>query len=411
MNGRRRVVITGMGVVSPLGNDLASFRQRLFAGHCAIGPQRRLPPEWPEQDGQPCEILVAQAPAPELGELPPSLNPALLDDFAVFALAAAAEAVRDSGPDNLAALRRRAAVVLGAAVGGDGARNTGTYRAYMLGRKPHPNTVVRAMANCAASAVSVAHGITGPCFSVNSACASASHAIAQATWMIRGGAVDIALAGGSESLPSFSLYRAWQSMRVLSHSGCRPFAADRDGLVLGEGAGVVVLEDYQAARARGATIYAEIVGCGLNADAVDMVQPDAERMQEAMLAALAEGDYRPAEVDHINAHGTGTRLNDLAEAQAIAALLGAAVARVPVAACKSLFGHCIGAAGALELIATALSLHHRCVPPTFRGPRDPDCPLMLVADQPLQRELKLALTHSFGFGGLNAVLALAHHPP
>ncbi len=197
-------------------------------------------------------------------------------------------------------------------------------------------------------------------------------------------------------------------MRVLSHSGCRPFAADRDGLVLGEGAGVVVLEEYHAARMRGAPIYAEIVGCGLNADAADMVQPDPDRMLEAMLSALAEGGYGPDDIDHINAHGTGTRLNDLAEAQAIARLLGRAVADVPVAACKSLFGHCIGAAGALELIACVLSMQLGCVPPTFRGPPDPACELFLVADRPLYRDLNLALTQSFGFGGLNAVLALAH---
>jgi len=396
-----------MGVVSPLGNSLTVFSERLFAGNSAIGQVRRQPPEWPEREGRPIEILAAQAPPPVLAELPPSLNPSLLDDFAVFALAAAAQAVSDSGEANLAALRRRAAVVLGSAVGGDGARNIATYRAYVLDRKPHPNTVVRAMANGAASAVAVAHGLTGPCFSINSACASASHAIAQAAWMLRAGTVDLALAGGSESLPSFSLYRSWQSMRVLSHTGCRPFAADRDGLVLGEGAGVVVLEEYEAARQRGAPIYAEIVGCGLNADAADMVQPDPTRMYEAMLTALEEGGFAPADVDHINAHGTGTRLNDLAEARAIAHLLGPAVADVPVAACKSLFGHCIGAAGALELIATVLTLQNRCVPPTFSGPPDPDCGLFLVADQPLHRDINLALTHSFGFGGLNAVLALA----
>jgi len=406
MSGLRRVVVTGMGVVSSLGNCLDTFSQHLFSGHSGIALCQRHGPEWPQKGDAPFEFLVGQAQKPVLEDLPPHLSPQLLDDFSVFALSAANQAVQHAGLPPLKEQGARTAVVMGSGIGGDTARNLGTYRAYVLDRKPHPYTVVRAMANAAASAISVVHGITGPTFSINSACASAGHAIAQGRAMIRAGMADVVLAGGSETLPSYSLYRAWQSMRVLSQNGCHPFATERNGMVLGEGAGVVVLESYEAARQRGATVYAEITGCGINADATDMVQPNTQRMAEAMKAALDEGGHLPAEVDHINAHGTGTKLNDLAEAKAIHQLLGNRTSDVPVSACKSLLGHTIGAAGALECIATVLTLFHGCAPPTLMGQIDPDCALF-QPQKAIHRDFTLALSNSFAFGGLNAVLALS----
>ena len=263
------------------------------------------------------------------------------------------------------------------------------------------------MANANTSAVTMDLGLRGPAFTVSSACSSASHAIGQALWMLRNGVAEAAVAGGSEAPLSYANLRAWEALRVVSPDTCRPFSADRSGMVLGEGAAMLVLEPLEAARARGATVYAELAGVGMSADAGHLTTPSVEGASAAMRAALADARLDPAEVGYVNAHGTATQINDPMEAEALRAVLGDRLARVPVSSTKSMHGHTLGAAGAVEAAATVLALHHGVLPPTANFTElDPACaPLDVVANEARETQAEAALSNSFAFGGLNAVLA------
>ena len=225
--------------------------------------------------------------------------------------------------------------------------------------------------------------------------------------LLRAGMADVAVTGGAEASLSFGALKGWEAMRVASSDTCRPFSKDRSGMVLGEGAAVLVLETEEHARRRGAEVLAELAGVGMGADAGDITAPDPQGAARAMRAALADARLSPDEVDYVNAHGTATAANDVAEAQAIHAVFGARAARLPVSSSKSLFGHALGAAGALEAVATVLALRHGIVPPTanFTGP-DPACPVDAVPNTAREMPVRVALSNSFAFGGLNAVLAL-----
>ena len=327
------------------------------------------------------------------------------DPFAQFALAAAAEALRQAELSGAVA-GPRTAVVMGTAVGGETTRDTEARRLYREGcARVDPFAVPKVMPNAAASRVAMAHGVTGPVFAVTSACASATHAIGLAFGMVRAGMVETAIAGGSEACLTYETFKAWEALRVLAPDCCRPFSRGRRGLVLGEGAGVLVLEEADRARARGAEIVAELAGFGMSSDAGDMLRPDVEGPVRAMRAALEDGRVSIEQVDHINAHGSGTRANDVTEARAIARVFGDHSGRIAVTSTKAVHGHALGATGALEAIATAQAVRNGLVPPiaNYLG-RDPECDLDLVTGRPRRMSIHAALSNSLAFGGLNAVL-------
>jgi nodulation protein E len=249
-------------------------------------------------------------------------------------------------------------------------------------------------------------GITGPVYTVSTACASSNHAIGLAFQMVRGGMVDLAIAGGSDAPFSLGLLKAWDAMRVVAPDTCRPFSHDRRGLILGEGGAMLVLEPLEAAQARGARTSVEIAGFGMSADAHHITQPSSEGPAQAMRAALEDGALHPDQIGYINAHGTGTSLNDVTETRAIRQLFGRHADRIAVSATKSMHGHALGAAGALEAIATIQALTTGVVPPTanYTGP-DPECDLDVVPNCSRNLAVECALSNSFAFGGLNAVLA------
>lgn len=393
----RRVVITGRGTVNPLGADVPSTLAAMADGTCAIGTLTC-------QDADRLSIQIgaevrgfepaAHFDKPQLG---------LLDRFAQFALVAAREAMTDAAitltPD-------RTAVIMGTSGGGFGTQND-AYRAVFQDGKSrvHPFTVPRLMANAAASHISMGIGVTGPTYTVSTACASSNHAIGQAYQMIASGMVEAALAGGAEAMLSFGGIKAWEGLRVLSPTGCRPFCSTRDGMVQGEGAAVFVLEDRDAALARGATVYAEITGFGMTSDARDIVMPSQHGAEAAMRRAL--GNTAPQSVGYINAHGTGTRANDQIEVAAICAVFGDHADHLLVSSTKSMHGHLIGAAGAVELLGCLMALDGTVPPTVGVADQDAACDLDVVAGSARATQIDMVLSNAFAFGGLNAVLALA----
>ncbi|MCV2869946.1 beta-ketoacyl-[acyl-carrier-protein] synthase family protein [Defluviimonas sp. WL0002] len=395
----RRVVITGAGTVNPLGLSVNQTFAALRAGNTAIGAL----------DIPDLERLSVRIGAQVRGFDPETrLSPrqiSLCDRFAQFALVAAQEAVAQAGEG---ALAPGAGVVLGTA-GGGVASSEAAYRAVFAdgSARVHPFTVPRLMANAATSHLSMAFELRGPSFTVSTACAASNHAIGLAFHMVRSGAVPVMLAGGSEAMLSFGGIKAWEGLRVLSSTGCRPFCATRDGLVMGEGAGVFVLEERDRALARGARVLAEVVGFGMTADAGDIVVPDPAGAEAAMQAALDDGGLNGSDIGYINAHGTGTMVNDRSECSAIRKVFGSGAERIAISSTKSLHGHLIGAAGAVELIAVLLALGEGVIAPTA-GHRtdDPECALDIVTHQARAASVGAALSNAFAFGGLNAVLAL-----
>jgi nodulation protein E len=271
----------------------------------------------------------------------------------------------------------------------------------------HPLTIPRTMANAGASHVTVEFGVTGPSFTISTACASATHALGHAFWMVRSGAADMALAGGSEAPFSVGNLKAWESLRVVSADTCRPFSRNRSGMILGEGAAMLVLEPYETARARSARVWGEVLGFGMSSDAGHITQPNAEGAARAMRLALEDAQLAPEAVGYLNAHGTGTEANDVTEAQAIRAVFGAHADALAVSSTKAMHGHALGASGALEAAATLLALHHGILPPTanFEEP-DPRCALDVVPNKAREARVLYALSNSFAFGGMNAVVAL-----
>ena len=399
----RRVVITGQGAVTPLGATATSTWEGLKAGRCAIGPLQSVPREG-LRSGIAAEVLHFD-PLAHFDEK----RLVLLDRVSQFALVAAREAVMQSGLEfRDSGLGARCGCIIGTGIGGETTHDDASRRMYGEGNpRLHPLTIVRVMCNAPASHVSMEFGLTGPAFAVASACASSNHALAQALGIIRSGQADLMLAGGTEACLSLGSLRAWEAMRVLADDTCRPFCKQRRGLVLGEGSAVFVLEEYDHARARGATILAEFAGAGMSADAGDIVFPKVEGAASAMRAALADARMASTEVAYINAHGTGTPANDPTETRAIHEVFGPQAAELAISSTKSMHGHALGAAGALELVATIGALREGVVPPTinFIDP-DPACDLDYVPNVARDIPVAAALSNSFAFGGLNAVLAL-----
>jgi nodulation protein E len=397
----RRVVVTGLGVVSSIGTGVPAFREALFAGRCGIGPLTLVP-----TDRLSIRIAAEVAGfAPDDHFEPRRL--ALLDRISQFAVVAAREAVAMAGLSFDGALAARTATVLGVGVGGIGTLDDSFHRLYAeQAARLHPFTIPRLMVSAPASHVSMEFGLTGPAFTASSACASAGHALATALMLLRAGMTDVAVSGGTDAPLTLGTLKGWEAMRIVSPDTCRPFSRDRSGMVVGEGAAVLVLESEEHARARGAEVLAELAGAGMSADARDLTAPDAEGAARAMRLALEDAGLNAQDVPYVNAHGTATAANDATEAQAIHAVFGPHARRLMVSSSKSMLGHALGAAGALEAVATVLALRHGVVPPTanFTEP-DPACPVDAVPNVARAVPIGAALSNSFAFGGLNAVLA------
>ena len=397
----RRVAITGMGAICALGRNVSEFEVALCEGRSGIAPIEADFTGLRFRNGAEVRGYSHQ---PYFEDR----HADFLDRFAQFAVIAAREAVACAGVEWTPGLRESAAIITGSCVGGQSTEDVGFQEIYKKARnRVHPLTIPKTMANAGASHISMEFGITGPSFTISTACSSAAHAIGQAYWMIRTGMTDLAITGGSEAPFSFGILKAWEAMRVVSPDTCRPFSRDRHGMILGEGAAMFVLEPLEAARARGACVHAEIVGFGMSADAGHITQPSAEGASRAMSAALRDARLRPEQIGYINAHGTATPANDVAEAAAIRSVFGTHSDRLAVSSTKSMHGHALGAGAALECLATALALRDGILPPTanFTEP-DPDCDLDVIPNCARRATVEYALSNSFAFGGLNAVLVL-----
>jgi nodulation protein E len=401
----RRVVFTGVGAISGLGVTVADFWASIIEGRSAIGTLADF----------------AKGTKISVGAVVPDFNPEqyfateqlpLLDRFSQFAVIAARAAMADAGLMVGSEAVTRAAAIIGTGCGGNQTAEEGYARLYKEQKdRAHPLTIPKGMSCAAASMVSMHLGISGPVFSVASACASGAHAAAQGRMMIQSGLVDVVLVGGADAPLTYGLLKAWEALRVISNDTCRPFCRDRSGMVLGEGAGMLVLESEEHAVRRGARIYAELAGCGMSSDAGHITRPGVEGIARAMSSALENAGLAPDAVDYVNAHGTATLANDLAETAALHRVFGSHAYSLPVSSTKSMHGHALGASSALELVATVLAVQNNLLPPTanFTEPAE-DCDLDYVPNHAREQQIDVALSNSFAFGGLNVVLAVRSYP-
>jgi nodulation protein E len=397
----RRVAITGMGVISASGRNQGEFWRTLSTGISAIDVISSL--DVSQMRFKNAAEVRGYDPESEFS--PKDL--ALLDRFAQFALTSANEAVSQAGVEWSDDLRERSAIVTGSCLGGRGSEEAGYWELFHHNRtRVHPLTIPLSMSNAGASHISMRYGIQGPVYTVSTACSSSAHAIGQAFWMVRSGMAPMAIAGGSEAPIFIGGLKAWEAMRVISKDTCRPFSADRSGLVLGEGGAMLVLEPLEVALARGVQPLAEIVGFGMSSDASHITQPSPEGAARAMRNAIADSGMAAEQFGYINAHGTGTQANDRTEIAGIRAAFGAHAGHMAISSTKSMHGHALGAAGALEAVASILSLRHGILPPTanYTAP-DPECDLDVIPNEARKVEVEACLSNSFAFGGLNAVLA------
>ena len=403
MSASRRVAVTGIGVVSALGTGYAAHTEALREGRSGIGPITRFDPE---------RLMVKISGEAQQFEGEDHFSRselALLDRVSQMALIASREAFAQSGLEIDDTLAPRTATILGSAMGGLQTQDENYHTVYHeMKNRVHPFIVPRLMSNAPVSQISMAHGLKGPAYVVSTACSSSNHAIGQAFQLVRSGAVDAAVTGGTESILCFGGMKAWEGLRVMSKDACRPFSKNRNGMVLGEGSAVLILEELERARSRGAEILGEITGFGMTADAGDIVQPSLEGASAAIRQALADGGTAPEQIGYVNAHGTATALNDRVEAAAIKTVLGAHATKVLVSSTKSMHGHAIGAAGALEAVATLMALREGVIAPTIGHEEDdPEIGLDVVPNVAREAAIDAALSNSFAFGGLNAVVAMA----
>lgn len=397
-----RVVITGIGVASPVGLTLDDFWKALVEARSGIRPLSNIATE-KLTTTQGAQIVDF---APEGYFEPKALS--LLDRFSQFAVYAARAAVRDAGLEISEELALNTAAIIGNAAGGQTAVDESYFKLYgQNSPRVHPLTIPRWMVNAAGSQVSIDLGLKGPAWTVASACAAGTHAVGQSFHMVRNGQVQAALAGGTEACLTVGTIKCWEALRVLSPDTCRPFSKTRSGIVLGEGAAMFVLETRDSALKRGAKIYGEVLGFGMSADAADITAPSVDGAARAMKAALADAKLSPGDIDYVNAHGTGTPLNDKTESEALRLVFPNTIERLPVSSSKAVLGHSLGAAGALEIAASALALQTQTIPPTanFEEP-DPECPVDCVPNVAREARLKNVMSNSFAFGGLNAVIVL-----
>ncbi len=411
MAGQRRVVVTGTGAVTPIGNDVPTFWAALKEGRCGVGPLRSI--DFPEQYVRDLYIQIAC----QVKDFEPKTrlrNRLLLlaDRYSQFAAAAAAEAFAQSKLEIPLASGYRSACIIGSGAGGLNTIEWAYNQLLVRNRRANdPLVLLKFIGSSAAAHVGIEYGIKGPTFGTVSACASAAHAIGLLVRFIREGLVEVGIAGASEAAINYGAMKAWQGVRVLSPDGCFPFCKKRNGTVLGEGAGVLVMEDLEHAKARGAKILAEVKGFGMASDARDMINPDIEGAKEAMRQALAEARLSPSDIDYLNAHGTATTLNDVNETRAIKSVFGNAANSLVVSSTKSMHGHLLGASGGVEAVACVKAIEEGFVPATIGlCESDPQCDLDYVANVGRTMRVEHAMSNSFAFGGLNAVLVFGPAP-
>lgn len=396
---RQRIVITGIGGLCSLGTNASDIWTSMREGRSGIG----------EIDSEALHDMKGRLGA-QIGTLPEHgldrRRLITMDRFSLLAVIAATEALKESRLDLADVDRSRVGAVVGTGIFGSETMEENFRGLLLENKRPNVFCVPKIMPGAPAGQVSMQHGLRGPVFGVTSACSSANHAISAAADQIRLGRADIMVAGGTDAALTNAILKAWDMLRALARQACRPFSADRDGLVIGEGAGMAVLETYEHAMARGAPILVELAGAGLSGDATDIVAPTVEGPAAAMTAALADAGLAPEDVDYINAHGTGTKANDEIETQAIRRAFGKHADALSVSSTKSMHGHCMGASGAVEMIACVNAIREGIVPPTagYRE-KDPACDLDVTPNVARARTVRAAISNSFAFGGTNAVLA------
>lgn len=401
----KRVVITGAGTINSLGHDVPQTLEAMREGRCGIGPLEfrdvdRLAIKIGGQVKGFCAALVFNR-----------QQMSLYDRFTQFTLLAAKEAIAQSGLSFTGDLAATSGVVLGTAGGGVSTWDDNYRAVYEEGKnRVHPFVVPKLMNNAAASHVSMEFNLKGPSFTVSTACASSNHAMAQAFAMVRSGMSTAMVTGGSESMLCFGGVKAWEGLRVMSKDACRPFSANRNGMVQGEGAAIFVFEEYEHARARGADILVEVSGFAMTSDASDIVMPSKHGAGRAIAGALKDARINPEDVGYINAHGTGTAANDKTECAAVADVFGRHADNLMISSTKSMHGHLIGGTGAVELLAVIMALRDGIIAPTigYEEP-DPECALDVVPNTAREAKVDVALSNAFAFGGLNAVMALRAH--
>ena len=401
----RRVAVTGLGVLSPVGNDPKTFFSNLMAGKSGI---KRIQTDF--VDSLDCKIAAYINDYEPLDHFVKN-KAATMDRVTQFAVSASQQAINDAGLNLENEDLERFGVYLGTGMGGAASIEEGYLRLYKeQARRLKPFTVLMAMNNAASAQVALDFGITGPDLTFCTACSSSSVAIGEAVRQIRHGYTDVMLAGGSEALLTFGTIKAWEALRTLADedevnpsASCKPFSGNRSGLVLGEGAGMVILEDMDRAIARGAKIYAEVIGYGSSNDSTHITQPSVEGQSRAMRKALAEANISADQLDYINAHGTGTKLNDITETNAIKQVCGN---KIPVSSTKSMHGHLMGAAGAVEFVACMMAIQEQALPPTAHLLEpDPECDLDYVPNIGRKNvKVDTIMSNSFAFGGTSGVL-------
>tara|TARA_B100000927_G_scaffold107231_1_gene86697 strand:- start:18 stop:1226 length:1209 start_codon:yes stop_codon:yes gene_type:complete len=397
-----RVAITGSGTINSLGHSVKETFANMAAGLCGIGPLcfrdvDRLDIKIGGQvkDFDPTTVFNRQ-------------QLALYDRVTQFTLIAAKEAIKQSAIIFSGELAAKSGVVLGTAGGGVSTWDDNYRAVYEEGKnRVHPFVVPKLMNNAAASHVSMEYNLKGPAFTVSTACASSNHAMAQAFQMVRSGLSDVMVTGGSESMLCFGGVKAWEGLRVMSKDACRPFSANRNGMVQGEGAAVFVFENFDQAKKRGAEILAEVIGYAMSSDASDIVMPSKQGAARAIKGALHDARINPEDVQYINAHGTGTAANDKTECAAVADVFERHADNLMLSSTKSMHGHLIGGTGAVELLACIMAVKDGIIAPTIGYEEaDPECALDVVPNQAREKKVDIALSNAFAFGGLNAVLAI-----
>jgi nodulation protein E len=330
----------------------------------------------------------------------------LLDKFSQFGLISAKEAIKDAKIEWTDDLRMNCCVIMGSSIGGQDSQQDAFFDLYREGKsRVNLFSIPRIMPNAVASHITMEYGITGFAYTISAACASSNYAIGNAFWAIRNGTCDMAITGGSETPISYGFLKAWEALKVVAPDTCRPFSKGRQGMILGEGSGILVLESLDSAIKRNAKIHAELVGFGMSSDASHITKPDQKGAIRAMQTALKDADITPETVDYINAHGSGTAVNDSMEVSAIKTLFGEHSKKLAVSSTKSLHGHVLGATGALEAITSVLALKDQIYPPTGNFvEKDLECDLNVVPNKSQSGKMEYVMSNSFAFGGLNAVL-------
>ena len=397
-----RVVITGAGTINALGGSVPETLQAMREGQLGIGPLQM-------RDLDRLSVKIGG----QIKDFDPEAHfdrqkLALYDRVTQLVLLASREAMAQSGLEITEELSETTGVVLGTAAGGMNTWDDNFRSVYEEGKnRVHPFVVPKLMTNAAASHLSMAHNIKGPSLTVSTACASSNHAIGLAFQMVRSGMARVMLSGGADAMLTFGGIKAWEGLRVMSKTACRPFSANRSGMVQGEGAGVFVLETYEGAKARGAEILAELIGFSMTSDAGDIVMPNQHGAVRAIRGALRDARLDPQDIGYINAHGTGTAANDKTECAAVTEAFGAHAPALMMSSTKSMHGHLIGGTGAVELLACLMALRDGVIAPTIGyEQQDPNCALDVVPNVARQAKVTATLSNAFAFGGMNAVLAL-----